>query len=76
MTTTRKPVGVPAFLIGLALALALGLAILSTLVWCLGTHDGLMTRWMLQTAPPKDTGLPAEAYGPLCGALCGYLRGG
>ena len=75
MTSAGKPRRPAAFLVGFALALALGLAILATLVWCLGTHDGLMARWMLQTAPPEETGLPAEAYGPLCTMLCRYLRG-
>ena len=76
MTAQRKKGSAAAFLIGLALALALGIAVLSTLVWCVGTHDGLMARWMLETAPPGDTGLPAAAYAPLCKALCSYLRGG
>lgn len=74
--TARKNGGVPAFLAGLALALAFALAVLATLVWCVGTHDGLMARWMLETAPPGASGLPAEAYRPLCSALCSYLRGG
>ena len=76
MTSARKPRRLPAFLVGFALALALGLAVLATLVRCLGTHAGLMARWMLETAPPEASGLPAEAYRPLCEALCGYLRGG
>ncbi len=66
----------PGFLVGLILAVALGVAVLSTLVWFLGTHAGLMTQWMLETAPPAGTKVPAELYGPLCRALCDYLRGG
>ncbi len=76
MTAQKKGSPFPAFLAGFALALAFALAVLATLVWVLGTHDGLMARWMLETAPPEASGLPAEAYRPLCAALCSYLRGG
>lgn len=76
MAAREKKRSVPGFLVGLILALALGVAALSTLVWCVGTNGGLMARWMLETAPPDQTHVPAEFYSPLCQALCNYLRGG
>ncbi len=76
MKQKRSAGPVPAFLLGLFLALALSLSVLAALVWFAGTDAGLMSRWMLAAAPPSETKLPAELYAPVCTALTNYLKGG
>ena len=56
-------------------ALLLCVAMLAAVVYGAGTSAGIMEALMRRTAPPEETGLPAEQYAPMTRMITGYLRG-
>jgi len=57
------------------LALAFSLALLAAAVYVPGTAEWVMRPLMEHFAPPEDTHLPAEEYGPVVGMITRYLQG-
>lgn len=56
-------------------ALLLCISILAAIIYGVGTSPELMHSLMLHTAPPDQTGLPAEQYTPMARMITSYLKG-
>ena len=56
-------------------ALLLCISMLAAIIYGAGTSPELMHSLMLRTAPPDQTGLPAEQYTPMARMITSYLKG-
>jgi len=56
-------------------ALLLCISMLAAIIYGAGTSPELMHSLMLRTAPPDQTGLPAEQYQPMAQMITSYLKG-
>lgn len=55
--------------------LLLCISMLAAIIYGAGTSPELMHSLMLRTAPPDQTGLPAEQYQPMAHMITSYLKG-
>lgn len=62
-------------LLAVLLALSLSLALLTGLVWLLGTNAPLMLSLMRRYAPSETTALPDAEYPAMADMITAYLRG-
>lgn len=55
--------------------LLLCISMLAAIIYGVGTSSELMHSLMMHTAPPAQTGLPAEQYQPMAQMITSYLKG-